>query len=137
VRSLGAATVNGAVTTFLGILPIAFSYYKYFVMYFFIQYVLILVVCLFQGVVVLPVVLSLIGEAVQVDPIKPKLKPPGTERLKLKCDDPLSNFGFKFNLRCYTSGPPRLSRRTARAPRRRGGGTPKRGSRTRSWGTRS
>ena len=30
-------------------------------MYFFIQYVLILVVCLFQGVVVLPVVLSLIG----------------------------------------------------------------------------
>ena len=28
VRSLGAATVNGAVTTFLGILPIAFSYYK-------------------------------------------------------------------------------------------------------------
>ena len=48
VRSLGAATVNGAVTTFLGVMPIAFSYYKYFVVYFFTQYVIILAVCLFQ-----------------------------------------------------------------------------------------
>jgi len=31
-----------------------------------------------------------------------KLKPPGTERLKLQCDDPLSNFTFSFNLRRYT-----------------------------------
>ena len=38
---------------------------------------------------------------VQVDPMKPKLKPPGTERLKLKCDDPLSIFAFNFNLRRY------------------------------------
>ena len=54
----------------------------------------------------------------QVDPTKPKLKPPGTKRLKLKCDvpkskppgvkclkpirdDPLSNFAFNFNLRRY------------------------------------
>ena len=37
----------------------------------------------------------------QVDPIKPTLKAPGTERLKLKCDEPLSNFAFKFNLRRY------------------------------------
>jgi len=36
---------------------------------------------------------------VQVDPIKPKLKPPGTKRLKLKCDMLLSTFAFKFNLR--------------------------------------
>ena len=35
----------------------------------------------------------------QVDPIKPKLKPPGIERLKLKYDEPPSNFAFKFNLR--------------------------------------
>jgi len=41
------------------------------------------------------------GRAVQVDPIKPKLKPPGTKRLKLEYDGLLSNFGFKFNLRCY------------------------------------
>ena len=41
------------------------------------------------------------GRAVQVDPIKPKLKPPGTKRLKLEYDGQLSNFGFKFNLRRY------------------------------------
>jgi isoleucyl-tRNA synthetase len=39
---------------------------------------------------------------VQVDPIKSKLKPPGTKRLKLKCDESLSNFAFKINLRRYT-----------------------------------
>jgi len=39
---------------------------------------------------------------VQVDPIKPTLKAPGTERLKLKYEEPLSDFGFKFNLRRYT-----------------------------------
>jgi len=40
------------------------------------------------------------------------LKAHGTKRLKLKYDGPLSNFGFKFNLRRYTGaadrrqGPP-------------------------------
>ena len=29
------------------------------------------------------------------------LKAPGTKRLKLKYDEPLSNFAFKFNLRRY------------------------------------
>ena len=38
----------------------------------------------------------------QVDPIKPKLKPPGTKRLKVAFDGLLSIFGFKFNLRRYT-----------------------------------
>jgi hypothetical protein len=42
------------------------------------------------------------GIAVKVDPIKPTLKAPGTERLKLKHEELLSNFGFKFNLRRYT-----------------------------------
>ena len=37
----------------------------------------------------------------QVDPIKPTLKAPGTERLKLKYEELLSNFGFKFKLRRY------------------------------------
>jgi len=41
------------------------------------------------------------GRAVQVDPMKPKLKPPGTKRLKLKCDILLSTLAFKFNLRRY------------------------------------
>jgi len=41
------------------------------------------------------------GKAVQVDPIKPKLKPPGTKRLKLKTDVVLSSSAFKLNLRRY------------------------------------
>jgi hypothetical protein len=39
------------------------------------------------------------GRAVQVDPVKPTLKLPGTERLKLKCDILLSTAAFKFNFR--------------------------------------
>jgi len=35
--------------------------------------------------------------------MKPKLKPPGTKRLKLEYDGLLSNFGFKFKLRRHTS----------------------------------
>jgi len=42
------------------------------------------------------------GRAVQVDPIEPMLKPPGTKHLKLKCDELLSSFAFKFNLRRCT-----------------------------------
>ena len=39
----------------------------------------------------------------QVDPIKPKLKPPGTKHLKLQCDILVSTSAFKFNLRrCIT-----------------------------------
>ena len=37
----------------------------------------------------------------QVDPIKPMLKPPGTKRLKLEYDGLLSTFTFNFNLRRY------------------------------------
>jgi hypothetical protein len=39
---------------------------------------------------------------VQVDPIKPTLKPPGTKRLKLNYDQVLSNSAFEFILRRYT-----------------------------------
>ena len=45
------------------------------------------------------------GSAVQVDPIKPALKAPGTTRLKLAYDKLLSKFDFKFNLRRYTKVP--------------------------------
>ena len=38
----------------------------------------------------------------QVDPIKPTFKAPGTERLKLKYDKVLASFAFNFNLRRYT-----------------------------------
>ena len=37
----------------------------------------------------------------QVDPIKPTLKPPGTKHLKLKRDVLLSSFAFIFDLRRY------------------------------------
>jgi hypothetical protein len=51
------------------------------------------------------------GRAVQVDPMKRKLKPPGNERLKLDYAGLLSNFGFKSNLRRYSKvcGYPRRS----------------------------
>jgi len=41
------------------------------------------------------------GRAVQVHPIDPTLKPPGTKPLKLKRDEVVSNFAFDFNLRPY------------------------------------
>ena len=51
----------------------------------------------------------------QVDPIKPALKPHGTERLKLKYDTLLSAFAFELNLRRYSMAAPRMS--TAGGPR--------------------
>jgi hypothetical protein len=44
------------------------------------------------------------GRAVQVHPIKPTLKAPGTKRLKLEYDVLLSNFAFRFNMRRYSKG---------------------------------
>jgi hypothetical protein len=41
------------------------------------------------------------GKAVQVDPMKPVLKPPGIKRLKLEYDKLVSDFAFNFNLRRY------------------------------------
>ena len=37
----------------------------------------------------------------QVDPIEPTLKAPGSERLKLRCDDMLSSFALEFSLRRF------------------------------------
>jgi hypothetical protein len=48
-------------------------------------------------------VLAAHGRAVQVDPIKPKLKPPGFKRLKLNCDTRLSTSAFNFKLRRYNT----------------------------------
>jgi hypothetical protein len=44
------------------------------------------------------------GKAVQVEPMRSKLKAHGTERLKLSCDKLLSTVAFKFSLRRYTKG---------------------------------
>ena len=40
----------------------------------------------------------------QVDPMKPTLRPPGIERLKRNCDILLSTSAFKVKLRRYTKG---------------------------------
>ena len=37
--------------------------------------------------------------------MKPKLKPPGTNRLKLKCDTLLLTSAVKLNVRRYTVNP--------------------------------
>ena len=60
------------------------------------------------------------GEAVQVDPIKPKLKPLGSELFELKCDVLLSNLVFESNLRRYRTGAGG-ARTCVLTPRRQGG----------------
>ena len=42
------------------------------------------------------------GEALQVEPMKSKLKAPGTKRLKLDYDMALSSIAFNFNVRRYS-----------------------------------
>ena len=49
----------------------------------------------------------------QVAAIKPTVKAPGIKLLKLKCDERLSNFAFKFNLRRYTMDQSALARADA------------------------
>ena len=56
------------------------------------------------------------GEAVQVDPIKPKFTAPGTRRLKLKYDLLLSKLAFNFNLCRYTRGQRRRRRDAGSRP---------------------
>ena len=49
------------------------------------------------------------GRVVQLDPIKPKLKPPGTKLLKPEHETLVSKFAFKFNLCRYTLVSPLLT----------------------------
>jgi hypothetical protein len=51
------------------------------------------------------------GKVVHVDSVKLTLKPPGAERLKLICDELLSCFAFRFNVRRYITGCLRQGRR--------------------------
>jgi hypothetical protein len=51
--------------------------------------------------------------------MEPKLKPPRTKRLKLKCDTLLSTSAFKSNLRRYTK---RLGEAKATIKKKIGGG---------------
>jgi hypothetical protein len=43
-----------------------------------------------------------LGRALQVEPMKPMLKAPGTKRSKLKHDEPPAKFAFNSNLRRYS-----------------------------------
>jgi len=52
-----------------------------------------------------PQLLRMLRGAAQLNPMKPKLKPPETKPLKLKCDILLSTSAFTFNLRRYSLGP--------------------------------
>ena len=54
--------------------------------------------------------------AVQVDTVKFVLKAPGTKRLILKYDEPLSSFAFKFNLRRDNMGHRVLASRRCCSP---------------------
>jgi len=74
------------------------------------------------------------GRAVQVEPMKPPLKAPGTKRLKAHYDEPPFNFGFKFNLRRYTGCTARAIH--ARHLRGRGGVPAVDGQRVRARGGR-
>ena len=63
LREIGPPIVNGGITTFLSILPVAFSGYKYFITYFFGFYSILIVVCLANAIVLLPALLSFVGPA--------------------------------------------------------------------------
>jgi hypothetical protein len=55
--------------------------------------------------------------------MKPTLKAPGTKRLKLRYDDPLSNLAFKFNIRRYIAvGRERRQRQSRHQSESSGGG---------------
>ena len=58
---VGNPVLCGAVTDFLAIVAIAFSYFDYFVLYFFIQFTMIIVVCMVNALVLLPILLTWIG----------------------------------------------------------------------------
>jgi hypothetical protein len=69
-----------------------------------------------------------LGEAVHVDPIKPKLKPLGRKLLKLRRDVLRPNFAFKLNLGRFSWGsawaPWASSPTCASSSRRQGPGLP-------------
>jgi hypothetical protein len=57
--SIAPALFNAGVTTFLGVIPSAFARYEYFRVYFFSQWCVILLFAVANGVVFLPIALSL------------------------------------------------------------------------------
>jgi len=60
-KSMAPVITNGVVTTALGIAPVAFSRYSYFVKYFWLQWCAMLGVSLLHGVIIVPIALSFVG----------------------------------------------------------------------------
>jgi predicted RND superfamily exporter protein len=60
---------NGAVTTLLGFVMLAFSEFEFIFKYFFLIFIALIVAGTFNGLVLLPVILSLIGPRPQVVPV--------------------------------------------------------------------
>ena len=60
---------NGAVSTFLGFVMLAFSEFEFIFKYFFIIFIALIVAGTFNGLVLLPVVLSLVGPPPQVNAV--------------------------------------------------------------------
>ncbi|KAK3267132.1 hypothetical protein CYMTET_24293, partial [Cymbomonas tetramitiformis] len=61
VDEVGIPTMNGGVSTMLAVVFISASSFQYFVDYFCTMWVVIVIVCWVNGMVILPVVLSLVG----------------------------------------------------------------------------
>jgi len=61
LRLMAFPVFSGGVTTLIGILPMAFAKFPYFKLYFFYQYLIILIVGWWNGIFLLPVLLSLFG----------------------------------------------------------------------------
>jgi hypothetical protein len=53
--------IFSALSNFLGVLPLLFAKFPYFVLYFFYQFCLIQILGLFNGLIILPIILSFIG----------------------------------------------------------------------------
>ncbi|GMH44649.1 hypothetical protein BSKO_12601 [Bryopsis sp. KO-2023] len=68
IQTVGFAVFNGGLTTFLGVLPVAWAEFNYFQVYFFALYSLVVGVGVFVGLFVLPAVLFWMGPAARNPP---------------------------------------------------------------------
>jgi len=85
LRTMGIAVFNGGVTTFLGVLPSAFSEFPNVRDLSFVQISIIVLAGLFMGLIFLPLVLTLFGPP-SFEPIKTEVFEPETETVEEKSE---------------------------------------------------